>query len=201
MVILTGWNEWIAQRFDYQGRVAFVDAFTVSLNRDIEPGGTSGDLYYNLMKDLITQYRGNQPFVFEDYFLTEHSIFDASYYYEAHADLQQVFSSDDHAGLRNHWLTVGKFEGRRPSVVFDANHYRNAYPALAAANLTTPEALLRHFIDFGFQEGRQGSSDFLASAYIDRHPEVSRLYGSNGFYKAYKYYVSVGQFANHNLKR
>ena len=54
MVILTGWNEWIAQRFDRDGRVVFVDAYDHRLNRDIEPGGVSGDLYYHLMKDLVT---------------------------------------------------------------------------------------------------------------------------------------------------
>ena len=44
LVLLTGWNEWIAQRFDFEGRPTFVDVYNDHLNRDIEPGGTSGDL-------------------------------------------------------------------------------------------------------------------------------------------------------------
>ena len=57
LVLLTGWNEWIAQRFDIEGRPTFVDLYDDNLNRDIEPGGASGDLYYYLMRDLIEQYR------------------------------------------------------------------------------------------------------------------------------------------------
>lgn len=195
MVILTGWNEWIAQRFDRDGRVVFVDAYDHRLNRDIEPGGVSGDLYYHLMKDLISQYKNNEPFVFEDYFLTKNSIFDADFYWRNHADLQQAFDSGDHLGLRNHWLTIGIYEGRQPSVLFNADYYRNRYPGLATAGLTTPEGLLRHFIDSGFVEGRQGSEEFHAPTYVKRYPTIAGSFGQNGYYKASMYYLDAGQHA------
>lgn len=200
MVLLTGWNEWIASRHDLQDRVAFVDVFDNSRNRDIEPGGESGDLYYYLMRDLITQYRNNKPFVFEDYFLTETSIFDANFYWQTYTDLQSTFQAGDVEGLRNHWLTSGLQEGRRPSILFDANYYRDRYPALANQGITTTQALLQHFIDSGFQEGRQGSREYHSPVYVNRYPEVAELFGDNGYYKAFKYYQNIGQLApkNHN---
>ena len=194
LVLLTGWNEWIAQRFDLQNRVAFVDLYDNSRNRDIEPGGAAGDFYYYLMRDLIAQYRNNQAFAFEDYFLTENSVFDADFYWNAYADVQNSFAADDYIGLRNHWLTSGMQEGRQPSVLFNADYYGSRYPTLVNSGLTTPEALLRHYIDFGFQEGRQGSSEFHAPVYINQNPVVARLFGNNGYYKAYKYYLEIGQF-------
>ena len=189
LVLLTGWNEWIAQRVDLQGRVAFVDSYDDSLNRDIEPGGESGDLYYYLMRDLITQYRGNQPFSFEDYFLTENSVLDANFYWHSYEDLQVAFEQDDLIGLTNHWLTIGLKEGRKPSVLFDYAYYGSRNPDLVDAGVTTPEMLLRHFLDFGFQEGRQGSSEFHAPTYVNQHPEVAALFGNNGYYKAFKHFV------------
>lgn len=198
MVILTGWNEWIAQRKEYQGRVTFVDLYDAELNRDIEPGGVSGDLYYYLMRDLITEYRNNKPFAFEDYFLTKNSILDTNYYWNAYGDLQAAFDKNDNLGIRNHWLTIGMKEGRRPSVAFDANHYRNSYGDLAG--LATPQALLNHFIDSGFQEGRTGSADFHAATYLKRYPQLKAAYGNNGYYKSFKHFVSLGQSANHNPK-
>jgi hypothetical protein len=200
LVLLTGWNEWIAQRFDLDGSPTFVDVYNDHLNRDIEPGGTSGDLYYYLMRDLIQQYRNDQPFSFDDYFLTREAILDTDYYWDTYADLQTAFNRDDKAGLRNHWLTAGVQEGRRPSVVFDAGYYRNSYPDLASAGITTAEALLQHFLDFGFQEGRQGSDDFHAPSYLNRHSDVAALYGKNGYYKSFKHYVKFGQSLNHNAK-
>ncbi len=202
MVLLTGWNEWIASRHDLTDRVAFVDAFDSSRNRDIEPGGVAGDLYYYLMRDLIAQYRNNKPFAFEDYFLTKNSIFDANFYWQTHSDLQSTFQADDLDGLRNHWLTSGLQEGRRPSVLFDARYYSDRFPALANAGITTPQGLLQHFIDSGFQEGRQGSQEYHSPSYVNRYPELARLFGNNGYYKAFKFYQNVGRLtpANHNPK-
>lgn len=200
LVLLTGWNEWIAQRFERNGRTSFVDLYDDTRNRDIEPGGVSGDLYYYLMRDLITGYRNHKPFSFEDYFLTKSSILDTDYYWDAHTDLQSVFNKEDEIGLTNHWLTTGLQEGRRPSIAFNANYYRNNYPDLVNAGITTAEALLNHFLNAGFQEGRRGSADFNAPSYLSRYPEIVNAYGNNGYYKSYKHYVAVGQFVNHNAR-
>jgi hypothetical protein len=64
-IFLTGWNEWIAGRFDQQapfyqpGPVAFVDEFNAEYSRDIEPmKGGHGDNYYWQTVDYIRRYKG-----------------------------------------------------------------------------------------------------------------------------------------------
>jgi hypothetical protein len=67
-IFITGWNEWIAGRFDikapfYQpGPVAFVDEFNAEYSRDIEPMvGGHGDNYYYQMIANIRRYKGARP--------------------------------------------------------------------------------------------------------------------------------------------
>ncbi len=67
-IFVTGWNEWIAGRFDihapfYQpGPVTFVDEFDPEYSRDIEPmRGGHGDNYYYQMIANIRRYKGVRP--------------------------------------------------------------------------------------------------------------------------------------------
>ena len=67
-IFITGWNEWIAGRFDhtapfYQpGPVTFVDQFDQEHSRDIEPmRGGHGDNYYYQMVAQIRRYQGARP--------------------------------------------------------------------------------------------------------------------------------------------
>jgi hypothetical protein len=62
-VFITGWNEWIAMRFDeFAGErepVMFVDQFTQEYSRDIEPmKGGHADSYYYQMVDYIRRFKG-----------------------------------------------------------------------------------------------------------------------------------------------
>ncbi|UVI27967.1 hypothetical protein [Paenibacillus spongiae] len=62
-VFVTGWNEWIAQRFSHfngaQNPVMFVDQFNQEFSRDIEPmKGGHGDNYYYQLVDYIRKYKG-----------------------------------------------------------------------------------------------------------------------------------------------
>ena len=152
------------------------------------------------MRDLIQQDRNSKAFSFEDYFLTRDGVLDTDYYWDNYTDLQTAFNKDDETGLRNHWLTAGIQEGRRPSVVFDPAYYRSSYPDLATAGITTAQALLQHFLDFGFQEGRKGSAEFHAPSYLNRYSDIAALYGRNGHYKSFKHYVRFGQSLDHNAK-
>lgn len=73
-VFITGWNEWIAQRFlsdgntTFRGRVLpagetfFVDLYDPEFSRDIEPmRGGYGDNYYWQMVASIRRYKGMRP--------------------------------------------------------------------------------------------------------------------------------------------
>jgi hypothetical protein len=73
-IFITGWNEWVAQRFlsdgntAFQGRVLpagetfFVDLYDQEFSRDIEPmRGGFGDNYYWQMLANIRRYKGARP--------------------------------------------------------------------------------------------------------------------------------------------
>ncbi len=63
VIFITGWNEWIAMRFDQfagiREPVMFVDQFDQERSRDIEPmKGGHGDNYYYQMISFIRRYKG-----------------------------------------------------------------------------------------------------------------------------------------------
>lgn len=61
MVMVTGWNEWVAQRNDGppERPIFFVDQATVEFSRDAEPmKGGYNDNYYLQLVDYIRQYKG-----------------------------------------------------------------------------------------------------------------------------------------------
>ena len=73
-IFVTGWNEWIAQRFlaDKDGKFAglpqkkgdstFVDAFSEEFSRDAEPTKLAiGDNYYYQLAENIRRYKGARP--------------------------------------------------------------------------------------------------------------------------------------------
>ena len=65
-IFITGWNEWIAGRFDEFGGVSepvmFVDQFDQEHSRDVEPmKGGHGDDYYYQMIAAIRRYKGVRP--------------------------------------------------------------------------------------------------------------------------------------------
>lgn len=93
-IFITGWNEWVAQRFIAQGANAnqkllgrvlqpgqsfFVDAYNQEYNRDIEPmkGGHTDSTYYQMIS-YIRRYKGlRQPPVAQcDYAITIDGQFD-----------------------------------------------------------------------------------------------------------------------------
>ena len=61
-VMVTGWNEWIAGRWDRNGPLKFVDQFDEQYSRDIEPmKGGHGDHYYYQLVANIRRYKGVPP--------------------------------------------------------------------------------------------------------------------------------------------
>jgi len=63
-IFITGWNEWLAGRFESWGGIAnaFPDEFSPLCSRDIEPmKGGFGDNYYYQMVENIRRYKGVDP--------------------------------------------------------------------------------------------------------------------------------------------
>ena len=59
-VMVTGWNEWVAQKNFYEGEYAFIDGVDLEYSRDAEPmKGGYEDAYYIQMMYYIRQYKYN----------------------------------------------------------------------------------------------------------------------------------------------
>ena len=71
-VLVTGWNEWVAQRQDPNqlgrpGQVVFVDTASMEFSRDIEPMRDGYfDNYYMQLIDNIRRYKGVAPTLVQD---------------------------------------------------------------------------------------------------------------------------------------
>ncbi|MBE7067139.1 MAG: hypothetical protein E7385_06270 [Ruminococcaceae bacterium] len=58
LVFVTGWNEWVAQKFEHQGEYMFCDNVDMEYSRDAEPmRGGYGDAYYIQMMSHIRKYK------------------------------------------------------------------------------------------------------------------------------------------------
>jgi len=66
-VLVTGWNEWIAQRQDYPDKIGFVDCASNEFSRDIEmmKGGYFDNYYMQLIYN-IQRLKGTAPIIVQD---------------------------------------------------------------------------------------------------------------------------------------
>ncbi|MBQ5793914.1 MAG: hypothetical protein IIW17_07830 [Clostridia bacterium] len=66
-VLVTGWNEWIAQRQDYPGEIGFVDCASSEFSRDAEMmKGGYFDNYYMQLAYNIQRLKGAAPVIVQD---------------------------------------------------------------------------------------------------------------------------------------
>ncbi len=76
--------------------------------------------------------------------------------------------------------------------VYDFNYYRNKYENLQKA--FEPEdynGLLKHFINYGMNEGRQASSTFDVNSYRLQYTDLRKAYGNN-MKSYYMHYIQNG---------
>ncbi|MBR7077891.1 MAG: hypothetical protein IKI41_04015 [Clostridia bacterium] len=60
-VFVTGWNEWVAGKFDYDGEYALVDLANTEFSRDAEPmKGGHNDAFYIQLAQNIRKYKNGQ---------------------------------------------------------------------------------------------------------------------------------------------
>ena len=68
-ILVTGWNEWVAQRQDPKGgtKVIFIDNCDIEYSRDLEPmKGGYFDNYYMQLINNIRKYKGTAPALVQD---------------------------------------------------------------------------------------------------------------------------------------
>ena len=68
--------------------------------------------------------------------------------------------------------------------MYDYSYYRSQNADLRAAFGNDANAYLKHFVDYGMAEGRQGRASFNVYTYRDEHPELWEKFGDNlrGYY-------------------
>ena len=107
-----------------------------------------------------------------------------------------------------HYNNYGVYEGRiaaevtPPSsenydsayyaAVFDAESYAYYNPDLMAVLGNDTGALLKHFVDYGMAEGRQGSATFNVYRYIANNPDLVSAFGNN-LKEYYMHYINYGR--------
>ena len=79
------------------------------------------------------------------------------------------------------------------SVVFDADYYYNAYGDLRTAIGYDSEALMKHFVTYGMQEGRRGNAEFDVRAYMENNPDLIQAFGGSDYTSYYLHYITYGK--------
>jgi hypothetical protein len=83
------------------------------------------------------------------------------------------------------------YNGVNYSEVFDYSYYTSKYPDVRVLYGDDPAAALKHFVNFGMPEGRQGSENFNAYAYMNRYADLRNAYGAD-LKQYYLHFVKYG---------
>lgn len=114
-------------------------------------------------------------------------VFDPVYYVEHSPDLKAAFGNN-YMQAYEHFISGGYKEPRASSSEYCGNDYRNNYEDLA--NMT-PEALMKHYLEFGRNEKRQAIGEkpivftgvqavlFDTKYYADNNSDLKNTYGYN----------------------
>lgn len=137
------------------------------------------------------------------------SSFNVTSYLKQYEDLRRAFGSD----LKSyylHYINYGRYEGRQGigcdvlqnaitsyngidySAVYDYNYYINTYDDLRRAFGNDDAAVLKHFVDYGMNEGRQAKAEFNVYAYRDNNPDLQNAFG-NDLKSYYLHYINYGR--------
>lgn len=84
------------------------------------------------------------------------------------------------------------YNGVDYSAVFDKDYYATQYPDLVAALGNNTRVLLKHFVNYGMKEGRQGIANFNVYSYKSQYVDLRNAYG-NDLSAYYLHYIKYGQ--------
>ena len=84
------------------------------------------------------------------------------------------------------------YEGVDYSAVYNYQYYAGNYPDIKNAYGEDDVAALRHFVNSGMNEGRQGNEEFNVITYKNRYPDLRSAYGGNTK-SYYLHYISYGK--------
>ena len=175
-------------------------------------------IYYTNKYSDIKKYYGNDDVAALKHFV-EHgmaegrqgsSTFELGSYKNSSPDLRRHFGNDNKK-YYIHYMNYGYKEGRKAvnvttmskpltvykgvdySKVYDFNFYINKYADMKKYYQFDDESALKHFVEHGMAEGRQGSSTFDLGSYKNSSPDLRKYYGNDNS----KYYI---HYINHGYK-
>ena len=145
--------------------------------------------------------------------------FELTSYKYLYSDLRTHFGNDNKK-YYIHYMNYGKKEGRTStgvtkmvnyqtlytyngetlnfSKVYDFNYYINKYPDMKKYYQNDDAGALKHFVEHGIREGRQGSENFNLQVYRSNSPDLMRLWGvdKSNNYLYYRHYMIHGYREN-----
>ena len=90
-----------------------------------------------------------------------------------------------------------EYDAEYYAAVFDAGYYLSKYPDLKKAYAEDTTKALKHFVEHGMQEGRQGIEEFNVYAYKARYADLRSQYGDD-LVKYYMHYIKAGKAEGRN---
>lgn len=110
-------------------------------------------------------------------------------YMNHNPDIAAAYGWTNYGGAISHYISHGRFEGRRASTYFDTGYYKSRYGDMAgAANY----AVVDHFTTNGLDEGRQGSAEFAPAWYMGFNVDLRNAFGSNNYRRGMSHWISNG---------
>lgn len=168
--------------------------------------------YLQMNNDVAYIYGTDHKGAFEHYinygcdeFRPASTEYNGFYYKSNYGDLANLNNKE----LINHYLLYGRIEGRVTShllssegdnddydlseytAIFDLNFYKTSYPDVVDAVGEDEASLLKHFIEYGIVEGRQGCATFDVMVYRDYNLDLVEAFG-NDLTKYYLHYNNYG---------
>jgi hypothetical protein len=134
--------------------------------------------------------------------------FDLKSYKNAYRDLRAAFGNNNkdyymhyiNHGYKEKRVATGVNELRNGTTVYNGvdysrvynyTYYVNKYPDIKKAFGNDENAVIRHFVNNGMKEGRQGSANFNLQKYKSRYADLRKAYGSDNV-KYYTHYMRWG---------
>jgi hypothetical protein len=141
--------------------------------------------------------------------------FDLNSYKNANPDLRQCFKKDNKK-YYIHYINHGYKEGRTAtgvtkmknpvtvyngvdySKVYDFEYYISKYSDMKKYFQYDDEGALKHFVEYGIKEGRQGKDNFNIYVYRENSPDLQVYFGFNSSnnIKYVMHYINYGYKEN-----
>lgn len=132
-------------------------------------------------------------------------------YKRRYADLRMLYG-DNLALYYKHYIEYGKKEKRNATIsqtvnketayngvdyspVYDYDYYVSKYPDVKAAYSDDGLSVLKHFVEYGMKEGRQGNASFDVNSYRCANADLRKVYRSN-LPEYYIHYITYGKNEN-----